>query len=203
MEIVEKNGSVLKNKDEFSLYHYVKKNWKNILIFLLLALLIAFYVWKNIALKNQNIKSLEKYDKLYDASVEFSKTQNKYYLEIIAHTFSLAIISEISRKNLENVNLYLTSLLKKDNNIIEIMVSNEQDIIIASTNKKQESRSLREYFPVNYINLKRVVIMPDKDLMYQLIIAPLYVINEQKGTLIIKYKPQLFSYKGNNEKVDN
>jgi len=195
MGTLEQKEKNIKNKDEFSLYRYVKKNWKNILIFILLALLVIVYLLKNNELINQKKSLTEKYNDLYDASVDFSKIQSNYYLELVANTFSLAIVSEINRNNYDNVNLYLSSLIKKDNKIIEIVVSNEKDIIISSTNKKHENTSLREYLSFNYANLKHVVIIPDKELKYRLIITPLFALNEQKGVLIIKYEPEYFSYK--------
>ncbi len=175
------------DKEAFSIYGYIKKNWKNILIFILIIIAVIFYIWHTVAIKSTEKRMTEKYDSLYHYAEEFVNTQNNYIMDLLAHTFSLAVIGEISRSNYENVNLYATAMVKKDSKIIEIIVSDEQDKILVSTNKVHENRTLLEYFPFNYLNLKSTSVIPLEEKPYHLIITPLFLFNQQKGFLIIKY----------------
>lgn len=180
------------NENSFSVYRYVKTNWKNILIFALIIVIIFIVIWNRVS----NAKTERLWDAKFKAltsnAVAFSENKDKYYLELVTHSFSLALISEIGRGNLENAEQYATSLIKKDTRVQEVVVSGSDNEIVISTNKVHEGRSLTDYFPFNYLNLKGVSIVKQEKEDQLYCISPLYVLNEQKGILVIKYKPEVF-----------
>ena len=192
------NNTKTENTESFSLYHYVKSKWKNIFILMLLALVIIVYLGSNIKVKEQRKKYTEIYNDLYQAAVNFSEKQDSYYLKQVAHLFLIAIKSEMCKSNFEKVNIISTSVLKSDERIVEIVISNAEGLIVSCTNKKHENKIIMEYFPYNYISLSRIVVVPAKVTDNLMILCPLFELNEPIGVLIIKYKPVVFSFKGMN-----
>jgi len=180
------------DKDEFSLYDYLKKKYKNILIILLSLLLIIFYVVSNYKLNKAEKNYKENYASLKEKAYLFNSERDLYYLNLVAQTFSFAILSEMIRNNYENISIYATSVIRRDKNMQEILVANSMGDVVISTNKKYENTSIRDYLLINYITIKDIKIVPDQNSETLTIVSPIKAINENIGYLVIKYKPLKF-----------
>lgn len=183
--------------DEFSIYNYIKNNYKDIFIVFLLLALITVFAWSYFNLKKQERLFEQEYENLYTAAQNFSQKKDTLHLKNLALSFSYAIVSERLQNNIGNMNAYATGLLHNDNNISDIVIANEEGQIIATTNKKYENVNLRDFLLINFIRFENITIKSDKEEGRLLVFAPLKAFNKSWGYLVFRYQLEPFVYEKN------
>ncbi len=180
--------------EEFSLYRYIKHNFKNIVIAALLICLFAFYAWSHFSIKKTERVMTREYDELYAAAKAFSYKKDTMYLKNLALSFSYAMLSERLQGNTGTMNEYAKGLLHNDKNITDIIIANEDGQVISSTNKKYEDINLRDFLLINLVRLNNITIKADKEEGRVLVFAPLKALNKSWGYLVFRYELVPFVY---------
>ncbi len=175
-------------KDKMTFFKYVKKRWRGLLILLLILICGAMYGWKVITVNQMKKQFTADSLMIVSKTQEFIKQKDSTYLRLVAYTFSWAIRGEITRENMEQVNQYVSALVKQPN-FSDILIANNEGKVVVSSNKKYETTNLSNFFAYNYINLTDVTVVKhpeDKELFIAL--SPIMNLNAKIGTLLFTFK---------------
>ena len=165
---------------------------QTIVIIIILALMIiiplVIFLWKQ-----AEIKSLKKN---HEARISEITTQanntimenNRKNIETLTRVFTWAVRSEMLRQNLEQIDTYMTDLVKTEG-MHHISVINSEGIVVRSTNKKYEGVVYPGPIAKELSGITEVITKSDEtgDMVS---ICPVMGLDNRLGTLIITYQPK-------------
>lgn len=147
-------------------------------------MLIGTYLWKNIAVSRTTAR-------LTGQAAAVITSQNESALRLAALPLVWAVRSEMLRGNYDQVNQYLAQLVREPN-IKEIIVARTDGTILAATDKKRETTTLHQAFPLADLRTETIAVSRLDNGNF-LVIAPLLGLNNRLGTLVLIAVPPSYS----------
>lgn len=177
------------------LQHKQLPSW-TLLVFL--GVLLLMFIWKQIAV-NQAESQLEKgqaqlAQQLEDKSKElvtkareYADTQYKKEEERFGQVLAWAVRGELIRNNLDQIDQYLTELVKTKDTERVVLISDEGKLLV-STDKRLESEEASSLYPQEILGLQTITIKSDVG-NRKLLVVPVMGLNKRLATIIISYNP--------------
>ena len=159
------------------------KFWLLTVGILIIAFIITIWVLEaqKKHIRNENITYIDKLNTYYSKEI---RSNTKAQLELLSKTFVWALRSEILRDNLEQANIYLSSLVKEDR--FELIVyADREGLIQLSTQKKIEGEPFEKHFNSAFLKNENVKI-EFEDEKYK-VSAPVMGLSHKLGTLYYEY----------------
>ena len=163
-----------------------KDTRRPVLITLIIALVLigAIWVWKSLTISKLKEKAAtEQLALKKQASDRIMKTHSEH-LKLLAKPFVWALRTEMLQGNLNQVNLYMSDMVKEPN-VQRIIIANEKGIIIASTNKKDEGQPFATIAKDAPVAPEQATVVAAGNLLTMT--SPIMGFNNRLGTLLISY----------------
>lgn len=169
------------------LIKFLLRHWSWLIIILLIITAFGIHYYNKRKLQHHIAESKAK-EELLLAQTRSQLRENRFAdVKNTVMVLSWAIRGEILRKNLDQAGQYIETIVKYKG-FEDVIVANESDVIVLSTNKKFESMNLREYFLFNYVELTDIKIISDvSNPDHLFIIVPVMGMNSRIGTLMVSY----------------
>lgn len=177
------------------LQHKQLPSW-TLLVFL--GVLLLMFIWKQIAV-NQAESQLEKGQaqlaqqleekskELVTKAREYADTQYKKEEERFGQVLAWAVRGELIRNNLDQIDQYLTELVKTKDTERVVLISDEGKLLV-STDKRLESEEASSLYPQEILGLQTITIKSDVG-NRKLLVVPVMGLNKRLATIIISYNP--------------
>lgn len=162
------------------------KNKKPILITVIIGLVLisAVWIWKSIEVSNLTKKAeTEKAALIREANLQIMQVHGEH-LRLLAKPFVWALRTEMLQGNMNQVNLYMSDMVKEPN-IQQIIVANDKGIVVASTNKKDEKQPFSSVAKGAGITSNEIKIDTSGSMI--VMTSPIMGFNSRLGTLLIRY----------------
>lgn len=163
-----------------------------------LAALLLMFIWKQIAV-NQAESSLEKgqaklaqqleveRNDLMKKAREYADSQYKNEEERFGQVLAWAVRGELLRNNLDNVDQYLTELVKTRDTERVVLIGEEGKLLV-STDKRLEDAAAAKVYPKEVLNQRKVTMTSDGK-GRKMLVVPIMGLNSRLGTVVINYNP--------------
>lgn len=177
------------------LQHKQLPSW-SLLVFL--GILLLVFIWKQIAV-NQAESQLEKErvqiaqqleeksKELVKKAREYADSQYKKEEERFGQVLAWAVRGELIRNNLDQIDQYLTELVKTKDTERVVLISDEGKLLV-STDKRLESEEASKLYPKDILGLQTITIKSDVD-NKKLLVVPVMGLNKRLATIVITYNP--------------
>lgn len=151
-----------------------------------LVLLTAIWIWKSIEISSLRKQAESDRQNLVVQANKKIVQNNEEHLKLLAKPLVWAFRSDLIQGNLNQINLYLSDLIKEQH-VQRITVADATGKIIASTNKKDEGQPFQKVYgdagiPVNDAEVQNI---KDSTLV---LTSPIMGFNSRIGTLMIRYE---------------
>ncbi|MEQ9426755.1 MAG: hypothetical protein RJQ09_20190 [Cyclobacteriaceae bacterium] len=174
------------NKEPSKLVAYWRKNRPFFLVIGVLLLVILVQVW---ILKNRTSNLETNMKKQQNELIDYSKllleSTGSEYLGLMTKTFAWAIRAEMIKENYDQINLYIIQLIR-EKNVREVIVTDENGLIVASSNKKFEQQDFSTFYSPDLIASKEVTTSFTEDNTI-ILTSPIMSFNDQLGNIMISY----------------
>lgn len=163
-----------------------------------LGVLLLMFIWKQIAV-NQAESRLEKGEariaqqleekskELVTKAREYADNQYKKEEERFGQVLAWAVRGELIRNNLDQIDQYLTELVKTRDTERVVLISDEGKLLV-STDKKLESEEAASLYPQEILGLQTVTVKSDVN-NRKLLVVPVMGLNKRLATIVISYNP--------------
>lgn len=177
------------------LQHKQLPSW-SLLVFL--GVLLLVFIWKQIAV-NQAESQLEKGQaqiaqqleekskELVKKAREYADSQYKKEEERFGQVLAWAVRGELIRNNLDQIDQYLTELVKTKDTERVVLISDEGKLLV-STDKRLESEEASSLYPKDILGLQTITVKSDVD-NRKLLVVPVMGLNKRLATIVISYNP--------------
>lgn len=177
------------------LQHKQLPSW-TLLVFL--GVLLLVFIWKQIAV-NQAESRLEKGQaqieqqleeksrELVTKAREYADSQYKKEEERFGQVLAWAVRGELIRSNLDQIDQYLSELVKMKDTERVVLVSDEGKLLV-STDKKLITEEASNLYPKDILNLQTITVKSDVG-GKKLLVVPVMGLNKRLATIIISYNP--------------
>ncbi|HRQ05735.1 MAG TPA: hypothetical protein PK580_07195 [Nitrosomonas halophila] len=168
----------------------------SILVFLGVLLLVI--AWKQIAV-NQAESRLERGQAelaqqldierkvLIKKAREYADSQYKKEEERFGQVLAWAVRGELIRNNLDQIDQYLTELVKTKDTERVVLISDEGKLLV-STDKRLEDEEAASIYPKDVLNQRKINLKSDVD-GKKMLIVPIMGLNQRLATVVISYNP--------------
>lgn len=168
----------------------------SILVFLGVLLLVI--AWKQIAV-NQAESRLERGQAelaqqldmerkvLTKKAREYADSQYKKEEERFGQVLAWAVRGELIRNNLDQIDQYLTELVKTKDTERVVLISEEGKLLV-STDKRLEDEEAASVYPKDVLNQRKITLKSDVD-GKKILIVPIMGLNQRLATVVISYNP--------------
>ena len=176
-------------------FHNNLKNWTSstkkiwITIGVALVLIIAIWIWKSIEVSNVRRTAESNYQVLKEQAIKSIITSKEEQLKLLAKPYVWAVRTELMKGNISQINLYADDMIKEKNFLL-IAVANDSEIIVSSTNKKDEGEPFTSIGEAATLNNNNTMVENTGDSVL-IVTSPIMGFNNRLGTLFIKYAIQL------------
>lgn len=168
----------------------------SLLVFL--AVLLLMFIWKQIAV-NQAESRLEKgqaqlaqqleleRNDLMKKAREYADSQYKNEEERFGQVLAWAVRGELLRNNLDQIDQYLTELVKTKDTERVVLISEEGKLLV-STDKRLEDEAAAKIYPKEVLNQRKVTMTSDSK-GRKMLVVPVMGLNSRLATVVITYNP--------------
>lgn len=174
----------LKNDSGLSLFGKIKKNFSWIAI-LILVIIIGVYVIRVKTIKKRFDKEKQEIVQKYEIKLD---SIDEKRLELTAKVFSWAVRSEMTRQNMEEVNVFFLNFVKESDITKLQLITPAKNMITISTDKKEEGTVVTDRKIIKSAN-----IVTDNDSVNYKIIVPVMGLNKKLGTVVLFVKRHYLS----------
>ena len=165
-----------------------------IIICLLIIVPAAIYLWKQAEISNLKKAHETEINSIRSDASQTINDNNKKNIETLTRVFSWAVRSEMLRNNLEQVNTYMTDLVKSAD-LSDISAIKTDGIVVLSTNKKFEGNAYPGPVASQLSSINEVVSRSDESGNI-MCICPIMGLDSRLGTIVITYKPKTYAFGG-------
>ncbi len=156
----------------------------------LIGLIVIVIVWKFIAVSKVESDMTKKLEHervmITQQAREYADTQYAREEERFGQVLSWAVRSELIRNNLDQIDQYLSEIVKmKDTE--RVVLINEEGQLLVSTDKRLEETKGTELFPKEILNLQKITIKSDVD-GRKILVIPVMGLNKKIATVVVSYK---------------
>jgi hypothetical protein len=188
----EKENTPVKKKKRLSAQAVVSI----IILCLLIIVPTGIYLWKQAEISNLKKQHETAINQIRTDANNTITENNKKNIETLTRVFSWAVRSEMLRSNMEQVNTYMTDLVKAAD-LNDISAIKTDGIVVLSTNKKFEGNAYPGPVSAQLSSINEVVSRSDENGNI-MCICPIMGLDSRLGTIVITYKPKTYVF-GNNE----
>lgn len=194
MSDIVKNSNEHTESSNASVVTSSKGSGKTLLITIGVALLLIaiIWIWKSAQINNAEEEAQKRHQQVEQDAKDYVMQTHKEHLELLAKPFVWALRADMMAGNLNQINLYVTDLVK-ENNFELVAIANNEGTIVSSTNKKDEGQSFTTIGNENALNNNSTEVIRMNDNILQLT-SPIMGFNSRLGTLFIRYKMDLPSF---------
>ena len=187
--------SILSNKFEAlaDLPHKQIPMWYGA-VFLMIILFI--FAWKQISVSNVE-SEMEK--QLANERVLITQEAREYadkqYIkeeERFGQILSWAVRGELIRNNLDQVDQYLSELVKMKDTDRVVLISEDGKLLV-STDKRLEDANVSKLYPKEVIAVDKVTVVSNVD-DKKLLVVPVMGLNHRIATVVVSYDPPAMKY---------
>ena len=118
---------------------------------------------------------------------EYADSQYKKEEERFGQVLAWAVRGELIRNNLDQIDQYLTELVKTKDTERVVLISDEGKLLV-STDKRLESEEASSLYPKDVLGLQTITIKSDVD-NRKLLVVPVMGLNKRLATIVISYNP--------------
>jgi C4-dicarboxylate-specific signal transduction histidine kinase len=166
--------------------------YQTVIVIIIISLLVALYIWDR--------AEDTRIEKKHKAEIENIKTRagntisdnNLNNIKTLTRVFSWAVRSEMLRNNMEQVDNYMTDLVKTAD-LNDISVIKTDGIVILSTNKKYEGNTYPGFVASELNKINETVSKDDKNGNI-MSICPIIGLDSRLGTVVITYTPKTYNF---------
>ena len=180
------------------LQHKQLPSW-SLLVFL--GVLLLVFIWKQIAVNQaesrlekgqaQITQQLEEKSKeLVIKAREYADSQYKGEEDRFGQVLAWAVRGELIRNNLDQIDQYLSALVKMKDTERVVLVSDEGKLLV-STDKKLITEDASNLYPKEILDLQTITIKSDVA-GKKLLVVPVMGLNKRLATIIVSYNPPSF-----------
>jgi hypothetical protein len=166
-----------------------------IILCLLVAIPAGIYLWKQGEISKLKKQHETEINQIKADAGKTISDNNKKSIEILTRTFTWAVRSEMLRNNLEQVNTYMTDLVKSAD-LNDISAIKPDGIVVLSTNKKFEGNAYPGFVTTELNNINEVVSRNNGNGNI-MSICPIMGLDNRMGTIVITYKPKTYTFSNN------
>lgn len=168
----------------------------SILVFL--GLLLLVFVWKQIAV-NQAESQLEKgqaalalqleeeSQNLIKKAREYADSQYNQEEQRFGQVLAWAVRDQLIRNNLDQIDQYLSELVKMKDTDRAVLISNEGKLLV-STDKRLVTEEASNLYSQDILDLQTITIKSDVA-GKKLLVVPVMGLNERMAVIVISYNP--------------
>lgn len=158
------------------------------IIGLLLLVVVGVYAWKEIQLGNVRGEAEERRQTLVERAGERVDERTRGLLRLSAQPLGWAVRSEMIRRNLDQVDAYLTEFVQEEG-VESAVLAGERDSVLVATDRRFQGARFSEHFPAELLERDRTAVEEAEDGRLRLIV-PILGINRRLGTLVVVYRPE-------------
>lgn len=159
-------------------------------VVILVGLIIIAFTWKVIAVnkvESDMAKKLENERLLITQQArEYADQQYMKEEERFGQVLSWAVRSELIRNNIDQIDQYLSEIVKMRNTERVVLINDEGQLVV-STDKKLEETNGAEIFPKEILNLQKISLKSDVD-GKKILVVPVMGLNKKIATVVVSYK---------------
>jgi len=163
-----------------------------VLLCLLIIVPSGIYLWKQAEISKLKKQFETEKEQIQTKANNTITDNNKKNIETLTRVFSWAVRSEMLRNNLEQVNTYMTGLVK-DADLNDISAIKPDGIVILSTNKKFEGNSYPGFIASELNSINEVASRNDANGNI-MSICPIMGLDNRMGTIVITYKLKTYTF---------
>lgn len=187
--------SILSNKFEVlaDLPHKQIPMWYGA-VFLVIILFI--FAWKQISVSNVE-SEMEKqlaHERVLITQEAREYADNQYIKEEerFGQILSWAVRGELIRNNLDQVDQYLSELVKMKDTDRVVLISEDGKLLV-STDKRLEDANVSKLYPKEIITADKVTVVSNVD-DKKLLVVPVMGLNHRIATVVVSYDPPAMKY---------
>jgi len=163
-----------------------------VIICLLIIIPTAIYLWKQIEISNLKKLHIIEMSEMRTKVNTSITDNNKKNIETLTRVFAWAVRSEMLRNNMDQVNIYMTEMVKKAD-LNDISLIKPDGVVILSTNKKYEGNIYPNPVTNQLGSINEVTSQNDANGNI-MCICPVMGLDNRLGTLVLTYTPKLFPF---------
>ncbi len=156
----------------------------------LVGLILIVIVWKFIAVSKVESDMAKKLENervmITQQAREYADTQYAREEERFGQVLSWAVRGELIRNNLDQIDQYLSEIVKMRDTERVVLISDEGQLLV-STDKRLEETKGTELFPKEILNLQKITIKSDVD-GRKILVIPVMGLNKKIATVVVSYK---------------
>lgn len=118
---------------------------------------------------------------------EYADSQYKKEEERFGQVLAWAVRGELIRNNLDQIDQYLTELVKTKDTERVVLISEEGKLLV-STDKRLEDEEAASVYPKDVLNQRKITLKSDVD-GKKILIVPIMGLNQRLATVVISYNP--------------
>lgn len=155
----------------------------------LVGIIVIVFAWKVIAVnkvESDMTKELENERVLITQQArEYADKQYIREEERFGQVLSWAVRGELIRNNLDQVDQYLSELVKMRDTERVVLISEDGQLLV-STDKRLEETKGTEIFPSEILNLQKITVKSDVD-GKKILVVPVMGLNKKIATVVVSY----------------
>jgi hypothetical protein len=167
-----------------------------VIICLLIVIPTGIYFWKQAQISNLKKQHETEITQIRTDASNTITDNNKKNIETLTRVFSWAVRSEMLRNNMDQVNTYMTDMVKSAD-LNDVSVIKTDGIVVLSTNKKFEGNAYPGPVASQLSTINEVVSRSDESGNI-MCICPIMGLDNRMGTIVLTYKPKTYTF-GNTE----
>ncbi|MBA3755671.1 MAG: hypothetical protein H0X02_05350 [Nitrosomonas sp.] len=156
----------------------------------LVGIIVIVFAWKVIAVskvESDMAKRLENERVLITQQArEYADKQYMKEEERFGQVLSWAVRSELIRNNLDQINQYLSEIVKMKDTERVVLIGDDGQLLV-STDKRLEEAKETELFPKEILNLQKITVKSDVD-GRKIMVVPVMGLNKKIATVVVSYK---------------
>ena len=166
--------------------------YQTVISIIIISLLITLYIWDRVESARIEKKHKAEIENIKTRAANAISDNNVNNTITLTRVFSWAVRSEMLRNNMEQVDNYMTDLVKSAE-LNDISVIKTDGIVIFSTNKKYEGNAYPGFVSSELNNINETVSKDDKNGNI-MSICPIMGLDSRLGTVVITYTPKTYNF---------
>ncbi|MCE7914658.1 MAG: hypothetical protein DYH15_08245 [Nitrosomonas sp. PRO4] len=158
-------------------------------IAVLVGLIVVIFAWKSIAVGKVEANMAKKLEHervlLTQQAREYADQQYAKEEERFGQVLSWAVRGELIRNNLDQIDQYLSEIVKMRDTERVVLISEEGQLLV-STDKRLEEAKAAELYPKEILNLQKISVKSDVE-GKKILVIPVMGLNKKIATVVVSY----------------
>ncbi|TXI16862.1 MAG: hypothetical protein E6Q62_10605 [Nitrosomonas sp.] len=158
-------------------------------IAVLVGLIVVIFAWKSIAVGKVEANMAKKLEHervlLTQQAREYADQQYIKEEERFGQVLSWAVRGELIRNNLDQIDQYLSEIVKMRDTERVVLISEEGQLLV-STDKRLEEAKAAELYPKEILNMQKISVKSDVE-GKKILVIPVMGLNKKIATVVVSY----------------